>query len=115
MTEMEQHKFKQLQHISMVNSYNLITKKSNIDDIVKSNLGAFVFIPNCRDEDAENKLDDMISYFMSLDMLEYCSDIIDYKNKLFSQDTYCICDYPKIKEYEVDTTCGKCDKIISIQ
>ena len=101
----------QIYHISMINSYNLITGKAKIEDIIYSGIGMFTFMPN--NDATEEDLDALIFYFEVMDMFEHCADIKEYKNKEFNPDgSYihksCECERPTIKSYPLLMVCGEC-------
>jgi hypothetical protein len=106
---------RQMIHVSMLNSYNLITGKNTFDDILKSNIAMFAHQP---DEmlDIEN-IEFMIQYFQELDMYELCIDLVEYKNKMFDDEgnfisKLCECEYPSIKDYSLETKCSTCNNTI---
>jgi len=99
-------------YISMINSFNLITEKATIEDIIYSGIGIFAHIPN-EDIDEED-VNVMISYFEKLDMYEHCSELINYINDEYNDDgSYrhkeCECDFPIIKNYVKKMKCSRCD------
>jgi hypothetical protein len=101
----------QIYHISMMNSYNLITGKAKVEDVIYSGIGMFVFMPN--NDATEDDLDELIRYFEMVDMFEHCADIIVYRKKEFNPDgSYahksCRCDLPTIESYPLLMVCGKC-------
>lgn len=101
----------QVMHISMINSYNLLTGKAKIENIIYSGIGLFSVMPN--NDATEEELDAMIYYFESVDMFEHCSEIIDYKYKEFNPDgshkhDNCNCDMPLIESYPLLMSCGRC-------
>jgi len=95
----------------MINSYNLLTGKAKIEDIIYSGIGLFSVMPN--NDATEDELDAMIYYFESVDMFEHCIEITNYKQKEFNYDgSYvhesCECDMPLIETYSLLISCGRC-------
>jgi hypothetical protein len=99
-------------YVSMINSFNLITEKATIEEIIYSGIGIFAHIPN-EDIDEED-VNILISYFESRDMYEYCSELIDFINEEYNSDgsfkqKECECEYPIIKKYIKKMKCSRCD------
>jgi hypothetical protein len=95
----------------MINSYNLITGKAKIEEIIYTGVGVFNINPN--NDISEEDLDDMLSYFESVDMFEHCAEIANYKQKEFNPDgsyvqSSCECDMPLIESYSLFISCGQC-------
>ena len=105
----------QILHIGMLNSYNMITGKATVEQIILSGLYVFAHVP---DEEIElEDLELMLTYFKTHEMYEYCVDIVKYMHENFNPDgTYvedsCECEYPNITEYTTKIKCGECNKRI---
>jgi hypothetical protein len=106
---------KRLIHISMMNSFNLITDRATIEDIIKSGLGVFAHVP-----DERLDIDDiefMIDYFSTVEMFEECAELSAFINDTFNEDgtlkeAECECELPSIKSYTRKVKCNKCNKLI---
>lgn len=103
---------KQIIHIGMVNSFNLITERNTMDEIQESNLTLFAHPP---EEDITiDSLKKIMNYFESIEMYEYCSDLMEYAYLNFDENGVrlggCECDHPVIKKYTRKMSCDFCDK-----
>jgi hypothetical protein len=100
-------------YVSMINSYNLITEKATLEEIIYSGVGIFAHIPT---EDAdEETIKKLIHFFEELDMYEHCAELIFYINQEYDndgsyRDKECECDFPIIKNYLKKMRCSRCDK-----
>ena len=105
----------QLIHVGMINSFNLITERNTLDEIIMSDVSLFAHIP---DEDVPLDLIRlMIEYFQSYDMFENCADLMDYAALNYNEDgtritNDCECPQPVITEYSKNMYCGHCQKRI---
>lgn len=106
---------KRLIHISMMNSFNLITERASIEDIIKSGLGVFAHVP-----DERLNMDDvnfMIDYFSAVEMFEECAELSLLLEDTFNKDgsmkePECECELPSIKTYTRKVKCDRCKKTI---
>jgi hypothetical protein len=108
-------KQEQMIHISMINSYNLITGKNKLEDIANSGIGLFCHSPE--EKDAMESIKFMINYFKNLEMYEKCSELTKYIDATFNKDgTYkgpiCECTYPEIETYTPIVKCSVCNSMI---
>ncbi len=99
-------------HISMMNSYNVLTGKVKVGDVLSSGIG--MFSHSLESKDAMESVNFMIMYFQQLEMYERCSKLKKYVDKTFNKDgTFkqepCSCDYPEIEEYESPLKCSICN------
>lgn len=116
---------KQMVHIAMINSYNVITGKSKVMDVSKSNIGFFAHDPIEPIDD--EVIDTLIQYFESKEMYENCqalkiikinklsiSSAIDegFKREDFFSGDVCKCDMPDIHSYDKEVKCSTCKKVI---
>lgn len=108
---------KQLLHVAMLNSYNLITHQASYDEIVESPISMFAHLP---DEPLESgNLSLIIKYFEGKEMFEHCANLkriydIRFKPDGTPKDYECQCDYPDILSYEYDEVrCAVCENIIT--
>lgn len=105
----------QMIHISMVNSYNVITKKATVEQVSNSGIGLFCHSPE--EKDGMESIKFMITYFQDLEMYEKCSALKEYINETFNDDgTYkeekCNCTYPEIESYSPIVKCSVCSMTI---
>ncbi len=96
----------------MVNSFNLITERNTLEEIQESNITLFAHSPE--DDITYETLKMIIDYFESIEMYEYCSDLIEYLNLNFKENGTrigsCECKYPVIKRYSRKVSCDFCNK-----
>lgn len=103
----------QIIHVSMINSFNVITGRNTFEEIIRSDVSVFAHSP---DEDIPLELLElMIDYFASFEMFEKCSELIDYKNENYNTDgtikyNGCECILPEITDYSRNMCCGHCNK-----
>ena len=103
---------KQIIHIGMVNSFNLITERNTMDEIQESNLTLFAHTP---EEDITiDKIKMIMNYFESIEMYEHCVDLMEYTHLNFDEKGVrigsCECEYPVIKRYTKKMSCDHCNK-----
>jgi hypothetical protein len=110
-------KQKQLLHVAMLNSYNLITRNATYDEIVESPIAMFAHLPDEPLDSTNIKM--IIGYFEKHEMFEHCAylkKVYDIRFKLDGtpNDYQCQCDYPEILSYEYDEVrCAVCKNIIT--
>lgn len=108
---------KQLLHVAMLNSYNLITGKATYEAITESPIAMFAHLPDEPLESSNIKM--LISYFEGKEMFEHCANIKKIYDIRFNpdgspKDYECQCDYPEILRYEYDEVrCALCENIIT--
>lgn len=96
----------------MLNSYNVITEKASVEQIVSSGIGVFAHVV---DEDkAMESVEFIMFYFKELEMYDKCAQLQSYIEKTFNKDgTYkescCKCDMPDIEEYTTKIKCCICN------
>lgn len=106
---------KQTIHVAMLNSFNVITGRATIEEVLKAGMGVFIYLPN---EDVEkNHVTEMIKYFAEREMYEHCSELRDFCEQYFPEedvekDAHCRCDLPEIKRYSKLMKCAKCKKLL---
>ena len=98
-------------HIGMINSFNIITERVSIYEVMSSGIGYFAHVPD-REPELEI-LDDMIDYFSEIDMFEKCIELMKYKSEYYNEDASekinsCQCDYPVIENYHYKMVCASC-------
>jgi hypothetical protein len=106
---------KQLLHVGMVNSFNVITNKNTFEEILDSDVAVFVHVP-----DKEIPLDIIhyiMDYFEGCEMFEYCSELYDFVSDNYNEDgtlreDLCQCNYPLVLGYKGAIRCGLCNNII---
>ena len=99
-------------HIGMINSFNVITERATIDEIVSSGLNIFAHYPGESNELEAIKF--MIFYFKNLEMYEKCSELTKYIDKTFDEngsykEDLCQCDMPEIESYTPKVKCCICN------
>ena len=108
-------KEKQLVHISMLNSYNVLVESVNIEDIVSSGIG--VFSHSIYESDSLESIKFMIFYFEENEMNDKCAKLKKYIDENFNEDgtfkrEFCDCELPDIKKYTMNVKCETCKKTI---
>jgi hypothetical protein len=101
----------QIVHIGMINSYNIITGKASIEQVLLSGIG---FLAHPPDELEPEHIELVIMYFEQLEMYEICQELRrvfdeNYHADGTPRDLECLCDYPKINEYSRVMRCGTCN------
>ena len=97
----------------MLNTYAVMMGQATVDEILDSGLGVFTHIP---DEEIDLELVElMVLYFQDVEMYEYCSELLKYKDDNWHPDgtkknKYCECELPSISKYIKDLCCNKCKK-----
>lgn len=100
-------------HVGMINSYNLLTEKATIEQIVSSGVALFAHVP---DEEIEmENVEFILYYFQEREMFEHCAELLHYINDNFNEDgtskeEECECDFPTISEYVKKMKCSTCKK-----
>jgi hypothetical protein len=106
---------RQIEFISMMNSYRIITGEKEFGEIVDSNLSFFFHMPD--EIPTNNVFDDMIAYFQGKEMYEHCAVLQDMQDKLYDENgtplySTCSGDEPDIQEYTIATICETCKKVV---
>ena len=100
-------------HVGMVNSFNVLTDRVELDEVVYSGIGIFAHVP---DEDITKDVFNLILlYFQEHEMFEHCAELIEYYNENFNDDgsvkeEECDCEFPEIAEYLKKMKCSYCKK-----
>jgi hypothetical protein len=99
-------------HIGMINSFNVITRRNTVYEIMTSGIGYFAHIPDI-DPDKET-IDNMVNYFSDIEMYEKCIELTLYMEENFNEDGsekkgLCQCNWPTIDKYEYMTLCSTCN------
>lgn len=99
-------------HVGMINSFNIITEQTTIEQVFNSGIDIFAHAPYGNEVDYINV---MINYFEENEMYYHCAVL-----KKHIEDTYfedgtrreeeCDCEFPEIKEYTLKIKCGHCNK-----
>lgn len=95
----------QILHIGMTNSFNLITGRNKLNEIIKSDLNFLIHNPEKKV--SIQVIDSMIEYFQSIDMIDNCLELMEYIALNFKGEP-CLCEYPVITEYGRKMFCGNC-------
>lgn len=103
----------QIAHISILNTYNVITGRVPFEDIINSGVG--VFAHNVNDGVSIADVMNMIDYFKELEMYEECAELRDFVLSSFeiNETEFCQCKLPDIREYQDLIKCNKCKLPIS--
>jgi hypothetical protein len=104
-------------HIGMVNSFNLITERNTLDEIVSSDISLFAHFPD--EEIPFDLIKLMMNYFQSFEMFEHCAELMEYMEDNFNDDgtrivNDCECPQPLIENYSKKSYCGICEKRMRI-
>jgi hypothetical protein len=101
----------QTMHLAMINSYNLLTNKATMDDIIESDIIVFGHNPDVPIDEEYFQL--IIEYFRDHEMYEICAELtVAYKNMFkgdYKSRHECECDHPVIKGYSKNMRCISCD------
>jgi hypothetical protein len=104
-------------HVGMVNSYNILTKKAKVMDIIESSIPIFAHIVDHGVKKYE--IDLMISYFESIEEYEKCIELKCISQLLFNDDgsekdiPSCKCDMPSYGTvYDETMFCSRCNNQI---
>jgi hypothetical protein len=105
-------------HIAMLNSFNVVTGKISIEDLLYSGLNMVIHLPS--EDIEEEKLLIMIAYFEQEEMYEECIELRKIYDERFSEITIpkpvvkniCDCKKPTIPKYGRSVRCGTCNKQI---
>jgi hypothetical protein len=105
----------QVLHISMLNSFNLITGRATFDEIMDSGVGFFSHMPTQAIDSEVFKL--IIWYFQDREMFEYCAELSKIYKEIFNEDgtpkeVVCECEYPDIETYVPRAICSICNNTI---
>lgn len=104
-------------HVGMMNSYNVLTNKVKLIDVIESSIPIFAHIidevPN------KNELELIISYFENIEEYEKCIELKCVVQSFFNDDGSlkkihkCECDMPSFAlEYSDNMVCSKCNNRI---
>lgn len=99
-------------HIGMLNSFNVLTEKATIEDVISSGLAYFAHAPD--EESVMQSIEFMIFYFKGIEMYEKCAELKKYIEKTFNEDgtykeKFCNCEYPNIETYISKPKCSVCN------
>jgi hypothetical protein len=102
-------------HVAMINSFNVITGKATVDDVLDSNVA--LFSHNFNEELDFDIVMFILKYFSDIDMFEQCAELKKIIHDTFDsngkyRDKSCECPYPSIKEYKSITECNSCKRKI---
>lgn len=116
---------KQMVHVAMINSFNVLTGKSKVIDVTRSSVGFFAHDPI--EPINDESINMMISYFESKEMYEHCQALniiklnkefietaLDegFKREDFFNNDICQCEMPDIQDYKKEVRCSSCKKVI---
>lgn len=101
----------QIVHVGMVNSYNIITGKASLEEVMMSGIGYLAHPP---DELDSGHLEMIIMYFEEVEMYEICHELRRVFNENYHpdgtpKDLECLCDLPLIESYSRTMRCGHCN------
>lgn len=102
-------------HIGMLNSFNVLTDKAPIDDIVRAGISVFAHEPY--KDPSKQAIEFMVFYFKELEMYDKCADLQKYIDNNYNEngdykEDRCLCEYPDIDEYVPNVKCSVCKKRI---
>lgn len=105
----------QLLHVSMINSYNLITNKITVSQAEDAGIPIFAHNPEA-DIIKFRELELIIEYFSVIEMFEECEILMKYRDRYYHKNgedknvPHCRCKLPKIETYTMPMYCSACDK-----
>ena len=104
-------------HIAMINSFNILTGKVDIDEVMESDVPYLSYHPS--EFINMNAAKFILSYFMEREMYEHCGEFQQFIDETFNKDgtpkeKTCECEMPDIKEYTKKTTCTICNLRLKI-
>ncbi len=110
-------KERQVAHIGMINSYNVLTRKARVIDVIESAIPIFAHIV---DEDIrKSDIDLIISYFEMIEEYEKCIELKCVSQTLFDENgepktmQVCECVMPSYApKYDDVMICCKCNNPI---
>jgi hypothetical protein len=102
-------------HVAMINSFNVITGKATIDDVLDSNVA--LFSHDFNEELQYDNLMFILKYFEQIEMFDKCSEFMVFIDSTFDRkgkhkEKACECPYPDIKSYGLKTKCDTCNRKI---
>lgn len=102
----------QMMHVGMVNSFNVLTGKASVEDVIKSGVGVFAHSPE--EEPSLEAIDFMVFYFKEMEMYERCAVLKDYIELNYNNDgslkeSLCQCEMPEIENYIPKVKCSICN------
>lgn len=103
-------------HVAMINSFNVLTKRTTVGRVVYSDIPLIAHDLHLGVD--EKALSFMISYFESIEMFEKCEELKKIYQSTFDDEgaliqDLCECEYPDPKKYSKKTKCETCKKPIS--
>jgi hypothetical protein len=106
---------KQLLHVGMVNSFNVITNKNTFEEILDSEVAVFVHVPN--EGIPLDIIHYIMDYFEDSEMFEYCSELHSFVSDNYNEDgtlreDLCQCNHPLVLGYKGIIRCGLCNNLI---
>ena len=106
---------KQLLHVGMVNSFNVITNKNTFEEILDSEVAVFVHVPN--EGIPLDIIHYIMDYFEDSEMFEYCSELHNFVSDNYNEDgtlreELCQCNHPLVLGYKGIIRCGLCNNVI---
>lgn len=106
----------QIIHIAMINSFNVLTGKVDIEVIYNSDVSMFAHVPD--EHIKEKNLKAIIKYFEEQEMFEECAElkeVYDYRFDIMGKEreAECTCDKPVILRYDYDgVRCKTCKNLL---
>lgn len=102
-------------HIAMINSFNVLTKKTNVNKVIYSDLPLLA-------HDVQGGIDEptlrfITKYFESIEMFEKCAELDKIRESIAApgeliDESICGCDLPNPMKYSRKTKCETCKKQI---
>lgn len=98
-------------YIGMINSFNVITERATLEDVISSGLGVFAHYPGEKNE--KQAVEFMVFYFKNLEMYEKCAELSKYIEDTFDEygnhkENFCNCNMPEIDKYVPKVKCSIC-------
>jgi hypothetical protein len=101
----------QIIHVGMINSYNIITGKASLEEVMMSGISYLAHAP---DDLEAGQLELIIFYFEEMEMYEICHELRKIYEENYHPDGTpkeldCLCDTPVIEKYTRNMRCGTCN------
>lgn len=101
-------------HLSIVNTYNVLTNKASYDDIFMSNV-PYIYV-DAHKEVTFKHINNMIKHFEDIEMYEQCAELMRVRREDFNDDgskirerNTCSCDNCEVGVYSLYSRCKSCN------
>mgnify|MGYP006921287882 CR=1 FL=1 len=97
-----------IRHIAMINSFNVMTSRSTITEVMEAGMG--VFGHEVGGEVDTHEITRVLNYFEDKEMYEFCAELRGIIDLLDDQVPMCECEYPVFDHYGSTIECHLCNK-----